>query len=241
MKNTFKLNVNEPCSEKFENFAPTGQGGFCSTCQKEVIDFTGLFESELVAHFSNKKENTCGRFYKTQLKEYQTMKTMQTTSHSKSLGLMGFSLLALCATTTLNAQADVALGSTGSIEIMAPTAVDGQVGQTEQFRVKGTVLDEENLPLPGVNVVLKGTSEGVQTDFDGKFEFPRALKVDDTLVFSYIGYGKREFTIKAGEPENIEVTIAFDSADIELMGEVVIGGAYTSKRNIFQKFFSIFK
>src|SRR6476469_1534045 len=55
------------------------------------------------------------------------------------------------------------------------------------FPVKGTVLDETGLPMPGVSVQLKGTKIGTVTDINGKF----ALSVPDgnqTLTFSFLGY-----------------------------------------------------
>ena len=55
--------------------------------------------------------------------------------------------------------------------------------------VQGTVTDDSGMPIPGVNVIQKGTSNGVVTDFDGNFtiEVPQ----DAVLVFSYLGYAPR--------------------------------------------------
>lgn len=113
--------------------------------------------------------------------------------------------------------------------------------QQNQFTVKGTVLDENNTPLAGASVVLKGTSEGVQTDFDGKFEFIRALSEGDVLVFSYLGYDKKEYVVSNSEVDNLTISITFEASDIELMGEVVLDQPFTSKRSIFQRIGSIFK
>ncbi len=56
----------------------------------------------------------------------------------------------------------------------------------------GTVLDENNVPLPGASVVIKGSSTGVAADFDGKFEI-QLSQDGDVLVVSYIGYLSQEF------------------------------------------------
>ncbi|WP_036152308.1 SusC/RagA family TonB-linked outer membrane protein [Maribacter forsetii] len=56
----------------------------------------------------------------------------------------------------------------------------------------GTVLDENQVPLPGATVVVKGTTNGVATDFDGNFSI-ELNSSDDILVVSYIGYIKQEF------------------------------------------------
>ncbi|MEP3211002.1 MAG: carboxypeptidase-like regulatory domain-containing protein [Maribacter sp.] len=110
----------------------------------------------------------------------------------------------------------------------------------ETYTVKGMVRDQDNLPLGGVNVVLKGTKEGVVTDLDGKFEFPKALEVDDILIFSYIGYKPKEYKVQKSESKSIEITITFQASDISLMGAVEVEGVYSSKRSIFQKLIGIF-
>ena len=55
--------------------------------------------------------------------------------------------------------------------------------------ITGTVTDEQNRGLPGVNIIIKGTATGTQTDFDGKYSIQ--AEAGDVLVFSYIGYKTR--------------------------------------------------
>lgn len=247
MKNAIRISVEKPCSEKFENFEQTSTGGFCGSCQKEVIDFTKMTSQEILNHFSVNSGETCGQFKASQLKTYEPNMNNHVNINfvSRGIAIMSFSLLSLCAVSNLNAQ-DVAIANqsqaseTNSIEqsiILGDIAV-----KQEQYTVTGTVLDEENLPLPGVNVVLKGSTEGASTDFDGKFIFPRALDVNDVLVFSYIGYESKEYTVVQSETDAINITVNFDLYDVELMGElVVVGGAFATKRNVFQKFIALFK
>lgn len=72
-----------------------------------------------------------------------------------------------------------------------------------QKTVTGKVTDESGEPLPGVNVLIKGTTTGAQTDLDGNFR----LAVDDgaTLVFSYVGFETQEITV--GSRTTIDVTM----------------------------------
>src|SRR5688572_3531512 len=81
--------------------------------------------------------------------------------------------------------------------------------------VSGTVRDENSQPLPGVSVVLKGTTTGTATDTEGKF----SLSVPDngTLVFSYIGYLSREIAI--GNQSTLTVDL---SPDVNNLEEVVV-------------------
>ena len=62
-----------------------------------------------------------------------------------------------------------------------------------QIAVSGTVSDA-NGPVPGVNVVVDGTSIGAQTDFDGNYSVGNVAN-DATLVFSYIGYATQELPL----------------------------------------------
>lgn len=55
MKKSLHISVKQPCSENFANFKRTERGGFCNSCQKEVVDFTKLSDLEIVEHFT--KEN----------------------------------------------------------------------------------------------------------------------------------------------------------------------------------------
>ena len=82
--------------------------------------------------------------------------------------------------------------------------------------VIGTVTDAaDGSPLSGVNVLVKGTTNGTQTDFDGKYTIQAAA--GDVLVFSYIGM--KEKTATVGSSNTINVTMVEDA---EQLGEVVV-------------------
>ncbi|WP_341217183.1 TonB-dependent receptor plug domain-containing protein, partial [uncultured Wocania sp.] len=89
--------------------------------------------------------------------------------------------------------------------------------------ISGTVLDNSGLPLPGVNVRVKGTNTGTQTDFDGNYSINAVEGVD--LVFSYIGMQTLETTI--GNSSIVNISMQEDSAHLD---EVVIVGYATQKR-----------
>ncbi|KKL15042.1 hypothetical protein LCGC14_2509590, partial [marine sediment metagenome] len=63
-----------------------------------------------------------------------------------------------------------------------------------QFQVSGTVTDGDGVPLPGASVLEKGTTNGVQTDFDGAYSIGIA-DANATLVFSYIGFASKEVVV----------------------------------------------
>jgi len=243
MKSTLSIAVKTPCTKKFSNFSKTDKGRFCSNCQKEVIDFTKASNEELIRHFNAASNKTCGVFRSSQLTPYEinSLPMINNNVISKRIGMMTLSILALC-TTQVNGQETASLDT--PIEIVSTETLGKIVvikTDQEHYFVKGIVLDEANEPLPGVNVVLKGSAVGTQTDINGKFQFPQELEVNDVLVLSYIGYETKTYQVAASESSTIDINITFDTYDVELMGEIEIGGAYSSKRNIFQKFMAIFK
>ena len=86
----------------------------------------------------------------------------------------------------------------------------------QQKTVSGTVHDDQGVPLPGVNVLEKGTSNGTSTDFDGNFSISVAGD-SAVLVFSSLGYSTSETTV-AGQT-SLSIVL---SEDAEQLGEVVV-------------------
>ncbi len=85
--------------------------------------------------------------------------------------------------------------------------------------ISGYVLDETGLPLPGATIVIKGTTKGTTTDFDGLYSI--TASPDDTLVFSYIGFHTEEFNM--GTKTNINVSLQPDMSQLEEVTVVAYG------------------
>ncbi len=94
----------------------------------------------------------------------------------------------------------------------------------QQIQVSGRVTDEAYSPLPGVNIVIKGTTSGTQTDFDGKYTLQ--ANVGDVLTFSYVGFETTEEEIK-GTSSILDVTMKISDAQLD---EVVVTGYSAPKR-----------
>ena len=92
-----------------------------------------------------------------------------------------------------------------------------------QETVSGTVVDSNsNQPIPGVNVVIAGSTTGTQTDFDGKFKLNN-LNKGDKIVFSFIGYTSQ--TISYNSQQTLNVILAEDANELK---EVVVQVGYGS-------------
>jgi TonB-linked SusC/RagA family outer membrane protein len=94
-------------------------------------------------------------------------------------------------------------------------ALISHVGLAQNQEVTGTVVDNTGLPLPGVNVIEKGTTNGTQTNFDGEF----TLQVDNDaiLVFSYLGMKEQQVTV--GNKTSLDITLQPDTGQLD---EVVV-------------------
>ena len=97
----------------------------------------------------------------------------------------------------------------------------------QQVSVKGTVKDHIGEPVIGANVLVKGTTNGVITDIDGKFELSAGK--NDVLVISFVGFTSQEVPVVTGKP-----LIVILKEDTELLDEVVVlgYGAATRKQDL---------
>ena len=101
----------------------------------------------------------------------------------------------------------------------------GTIGYQQQKTVSGTVTDESDTPLPGVTVVVKGTTNGSISDVDGNYSIPN-IPEDAILQFSFVGMKTKEITV--GNQTIINVIMEEESIGLE---EVVAIGYGTLQRN----------
>ncbi len=84
-------------------------------------------------------------------------------------------------------------------------------------------IDGTSLPLPGVNVIVKGTSKGTVTDMDGNYTLQASPA--DILVFSFLGYSTKE--IQVGDNREVNVSL---SSDVSQLNELVVVGYGKQKK-----------
>lgn len=108
------------------------------------------------------------------------------------------------------------------VEISNHTAVNDNTQQSKK-QIKGKVLDENNEPIIGVNITVKGTIRGMITDVNGEFTLDVAS--GDKLLVTYIGYTSQEITV--GDKRSLTITLKEDS---QAMDEVVVVGYGTQKK-----------
>jgi len=123
----------------------------------------------------------------------------------------------------------------GSLPLSAWTTSAGMITLTSpghkmamdvsaSISVEGEVVDEDGLPLIGVNIQVKGTNQGTATDFDGRFSL-EDIDEDAILVLSYIGYQTQEVPVSGQSTLKIVMT-----SDSQLLDEIVVVGYGTQKK-----------
>ncbi len=99
-----------------------------------------------------------------------------------------------------------------------------QIAAAQQESISGKVIDKKGMPIPGVNIILKGTNISTQTDFDGLFKI--AAKKGQILTVSYVSFNTVEV------PAANQMTIELVETQNELEAVLVVGYGTQSKRNL---------
>ena len=102
------------------------------------------------------------------------------------------------------------------------------VPQVQSRKITGKVIDEDGNPLPGVAVLIEGTTIGVATDMDGKYDLTCPEMKDIVLKFSYIGMKPKSVVV--GNKTVVDVTLESDSQE---MDEVVVTGLLNRRKSGF--------
>jgi len=90
-----------------------------------------------------------------------------------------------------------------------------QISFAQEKTISGTVTDQDGLPLPGVNIVVEGTTTGTQTDFDGNYQIQASP--GQVLLFTYIGQREERRTVGATDVINVQMV-----EDAQALEEVVV-------------------
>lgn len=229
----FQMSVPKPCHENWNKMTPAEKGRFCTSCKKEVIDFTKLSNKQ-IAFEVNKGKSLCGRLKKEQLET-----VVNVPEKNSFRGVVAASILLSIISVSEGVIAQVCK-KTEKVPVLKNDSIVHLEKKNDFKKVKvfGNVNDVSG-GLPGVMVVLKGTTIGAETDFDGNFvvEIPKNQEKKNILVFSFVGYESREVEI-TNYNKNLKVTLKEDD---NILGEVVVGMVISSKPNFFQRFLNIFR
>lgn len=237
MKANYTISIPKPCDQKWSDFKPTSTGGHCASCDKVVVDFTSMSDDQILTYLKRRSKGMCGRFRSDQLKSYADVGNIKPGFRLFSVGMIGL----------LGAISHLAVGQPTIVE----QAIVVEAAQAKSDRnnmasahvskrgiiVKGIITAEQS-PLPGANVVLKGSQISTVTDFEGRFEFVKELQPGDVLIVSFIGYEDEEIKIQNTVDKMdvvLQLNVALEMDEMTVLGKLAVAGRYTEDQNVFQR------
>jgi hypothetical protein len=236
------LRIPSPCAESWAAMTPTSGGRHCTACAKTVVDFTQKTDAEILAYLAQASGQACGRFKAGQLE--RPLQPAESTNRWRSWlasvlalgGVLGSGRVAAQAGSGHYNGGPIPVGSTTAIPAApavpkiakVPNVVPGGAGGP--LVARGIVTDATTGDrLPGVTVLLQGTTRGVSTDADGVFELPFTEQdAQGTLLISFVGYTNQPIAV-ASATAAIPLAISL-KADVMGMGEVIVVGGYNARR-----------
>ncbi|HTL07171.1 MAG TPA: carboxypeptidase regulatory-like domain-containing protein [Chitinophagaceae bacterium] len=208
MKQKIQLQLHNPCNEDWNNMTPTGQGRYCLSCKKEVVDFASMSDVEIIQYIANAQHQICGR-----VEESQLQRNIAPTVERRPPGLkylwslvLGSALLtnkAGAQSAPLKAPAHALPVKQQKEESLILLGAMSTNAAARPLRITGIVTDTDGQPIPYASVLLTGTNQGVATDSVGRFvlDLPNP-PADWQLQISSVGFVPA--TVAAGDAENIE-------------------------------------
>ncbi|MEM9679639.1 MAG: carboxypeptidase-like regulatory domain-containing protein [Bacteroidota bacterium] len=218
MRKSITINIPEPCKEDWNSMTARDKGRHCAACQKTVIDFTKQTDEQIVNTFET-GNNICGRFKIQQLNREVVLSRKDKNSYLSWVASGLFAFLGLSTQDIFSQEKP----KTVKIDSVNTPSVKGKPAASisNEKVIKGAVTAaSDGLPLPGATIIVKGTTRGTQADFDGNFSI--RVKVGETLVISFITFESKE--IRVSSKDTLDISMV--ALEEELMGEVVVGGAF---------------
>lgn len=238
MSEKLYLSIADPCHEDWNKMTPVEQGRFCSSCQKNVVDFTMQTDEAIISFFNNYNGSACGRFNDEQLdRPIQKIELKPASSFLKYAA--GLLLPAFLFSAKAKGQFKEQMPKQTNNTVCMPSSVIGKeqvivLGGYSTSRlqktlfISGSVIDEiTKEPLVGVSIMIKGTNQGVVSDAKGNYSIYLPSK-KSVLQYSSIGYEMKEIKSSALNREK-DVVVKMKTATTGMLSEVVVVG-YQSRR-----------
>lgn len=224
------LRIPQPCAESWDAMTPTATGRHCAACQKTVVDFTQKTDVEILAALRQAAGETCGRLRPDQLA--RPLLPAAEPSRWRSWlaavlalgGVLGSSRAAAQAPRDSYYAGPLPAAGPGSLapQPASPAtpapAVPKPATSGGPATLRGVVTDATTHEgLPGVTVLLAGTSMGTSTDASGAFALPApAGSASVHLAISSVGYVTQEQTATVGQPLAVVLT-----TDTQMLGGMI--------------------
>jgi CarboxypepD_reg-like domain len=218
------LSIPEPCHEGWHNMTPSEKGRFCGSCQKEVIDFTGMTDAELFAFFAQKHTGSvCGRTHIGQLDTPIAKPLVHKKKRFWYLQYAATFLLLLTKPGGAKAQAKPPVTTAPTKPTRVTMGMVFRQPIVAERLVFGKIQTENGDPVPYASIRIKGTPNGVAADAEGKYQLK--IKGSAILTISSASYNSKEIIVQ--EKETAITTILEKSPNL-LEGQIILVGGISS-------------
>jgi len=220
-----KISIPKPCHQSWQQMESRGTGRHCVHCSKTVVDFTKMTGNEIIAYLSA-SGNVCGRFSEPQLAavNQQVYHEELPVNYGWKKWIIAIGVFGATAFFKAGAQTKPPVGETteqGENSRPQQSHTVGKVYMPDSARsrlIKGRILDEANLPLPGASVRVLPGGTGAVTDVNGDFTV-RTVTGATKLLVSSIGYVTKELVVGNNTNAVCEVKLQLSPA---IMGDIVV-------------------
>jgi hypothetical protein len=214
-----QINIAEPCHENWSNMNATEQGRFCSSCQKEVVDFSVMEDPEIFLTLQKAEQSNqsiCGRVYHTQLNRPIVSTTQKVKNQIAWYWKYITAFFLFSTEAKVFAQKNTPPKET--VTKLDCTRIKMGITVAVSQRIKeivGIVVNEKNEPLPYANIKIKGNKKIITTDSTGRFTI-NANKYSDTLEISFLNV-KKDFALFNQHSDNFVLEIVQKNEEVAVV------------------------
>lgn len=183
------IQVNNPCTENWDNMHPVAGGNYCDSCKKTVVDFTGMTDNQLLEYFKKPGAASCGRFSNDQL-EQPLLVPQKKLNWLKYVWQVSLPALLFA----YRGQAQSSINKNQHATEIGPTQHKPVVSTLSELMVNGKVTGLNGEAIPFASVMIEGGNEGAAADSNGIFN----VKVNSSskiLLVSAVGYKEKRVAV----------------------------------------------
>ncbi|TCD29272.1 hypothetical protein EZ456_03665 [Pedobacter psychrodurus] len=176
-----EITIAEPCLQNWDEMEKGAGFNFCKACSKNVIDFSGYTNAEIISVLAGASSSVCGRLSKTQLNQLNYHLSIVPTSNRNWMKYLGVLAIGVSVFTH-----NVSAMPIKKSAVIVHSKDVGKLNKVDEPTILRTFygymfLRNNNMPMVGLKLRLKGTDITAVTDKNGRYEF----KIDDKLYWKY--------------------------------------------------------
>ena len=199
------ISITKPCSQSWQQMEIRENGRHCAYCAKMVIDFTKMTNDEILTYFS-RAHDFCGRFGVVQLENVNRALAAGVQRRFSWKGIFAAASLAGIMSFSKAQSQNVPYPTEQRATTPKADYTAAVADSAGHFTINGYVkASDDGLPIPGVEIRIKGTNTGVETAVNGHFTLN--VSAGQVLEFRYIGYQTKQISVSSIKHGKINVTL----------------------------------